>query len=169
MKQKKSQTSLMKKDQKYLNSEQNILKNFRIIFRALRAHAKSVEKGTGTNTTQLWMLWEISKAPGIKVTKLSEILSIHQTTCSNILDKIQQKDLIRRDRSGPDQRIVHLYLTEKGARLLADAPEPAQGLIVDALRRMPDEVLASLEESLNTLVGALHTIEKDAGLKPLDI
>ena len=158
VKQKKSQTSLMKKDQKYLNSEQNILKNFRIIFRALRAHAKSVEKGTGTNTTQLWMLWEISKAPGIKVTKLSEILSIHQTTCSNILDKIQQKDLIRRDRSGPD-------LVIEASR---EAME-AQGLIVDALRRMPDEVLASLEESLNTLVGALHTIEKDAGLKPLDI
>lgn len=147
----------------------NILKSLRIIFRTIRAHAKSVEKTTGINSTQLWMLWEIFKTPGLKVTKLADILSIHQTTCSNMLDKLQGKDLIRRDRNGPDQRVVHIYLTEQGSRILAHAPQPTQGVIFEALERMPDDVLVNLEDSLAKLVEALQTDAKEAALKPIDL
>jgi len=148
---------------------QNILKSLRIIFRSIQAHSRIVEKESGVSSAQLWMLWEIFNAPGMKVTELAAALSIHQSTCSNILDKLQQKGLIRRDRSGPDQRVVHLHLTEKGTKLLAQAPRPAQGAIADVLQRLPDEVLTNMDESLSDLVGALQVTEKDADLKPLDI
>jgi len=128
-----------------------------------------VEKESGVSSTQLWMLWEIYNAPGMKVTELAEVLSIHQSTCSNILDKLQQKNLIKRDRQGPDQRVVHLYLTEKGTGLLAHAPRPARGAIADVLQRLPDEVLAGIEGSLDNLVEALHVTEKDSDLKPLEL
>lgn len=167
--QNKSEGSLTKEEHKPVERSQNILKSLRIIFNAIRAHAKSVEKKTGINSTQLWMLWEIFNTPGLKVTKLAGILSIHQTTCSNMLDKLQQKDLIRRDRGGPDQRVVHIYLTEKGSRLLDHAPQPTQGVIFETLLRMPDDVVANVEDSLGKLVGALQLDKKDAALKPIDL
>ena len=167
--QNKSEGSHTKEEQESLERSLNILKSLRIIFNAIRAHAKSVEKTTGINSTQLWMLWEVLKTPGLKVTKLADILSIHQTTCSNMLDKLQGKDLIRRDRSGPDQRVVHIYLTEKGTLLLDHAPQPTQGIIFETLLRMPDEVLANLEDSLGRLVEVLQLDEKDGALKPIDL
>jgi len=148
---------------------QNILKSLRIIFRSIQAHSRLVEKESGVSSAQLWMLWEIFNAPGIKVTELAAALSIHQSTCSNILDKLQQKGLVKRDRSGPDQRVVHLHLTEEGTQILANAPRPAQGAIADVLHRLPDEVLNKMDTSLANLVGALHVTEKDADLKPLDL
>jgi DNA-binding MarR family transcriptional regulator len=77
--------------------------------------------------------------------------------------------MIRRERSGLDQRVVHLHLTEKGTGLLAKAPRPAQGAIADVLYRLPDEVLVNMDVSLADLVGALQVTEKDAALKPLDL
>lgn len=148
---------------------QNILKSLRLIFRAIQAHSRRVEKETGVSSAQLWMLWEIFKTPGLKVTELAEVLSIHQSTCSNILDKLQQKDLIAKDRSGSDQRVVRLYATDEGTRLLAEAPRPAQGAISEVLQRLPDEILRDLEVSLGRLVASLHIPEEDADLKPLDL
>ena len=149
--------------------EQNILKSFRIIFRSIQAHSRMVERKSGVNSTQLWMLWEIFNNPGMKVTTLADILSIHQSTCSNILDKLQQKDLLKRDRNGPDQRVVHLNLTERGIELMVNAPQPARGAVADALQHLPDELLASMENSLGKLVETLQVKVEDAALKPLDL
>ena len=168
---KKKKTKLEQHDpvKERSNRTHNILKSLRIVFRSIQAHSRQVEKESGVSSTQLWMMWEIFNIPGMKVTELADILSIHQSTCSNILDKLQQKELIKRERSGSDQRVVHLYLTEKGTKLLAKAPRPAQGTIADVLHKLPDEVLVNMETSLTHLIGALQVTEKDAALKPLDL
>lgn len=155
--------------QERLHKAQNVLKSLRIIFRSIQAHSRLVQKESGVSSTQLWMLWEIFNTPGMKVTELAGVLSIHQSTCSNILDKLQRKKLIKRDRSGPDQRVVKLYLTEKGTQLLAQAPRPAQGAIAVVLQKLPDEILTNMDESLSSLVGVLDVAEKDSDLKPLDL
>ena len=167
--QKKTKLSQQDTNQEQFDKAQNILKSLRIIFRSIQAHSRLVEKESGVSSAQLWMMWELSNTPGMKVTELASVLTIHQSTCSNILDKLQQKGLVRRERSGPDQRAVHLHLTEKGVKLLAEAPKPAQGTIAFVLQNLPYEVLTNMNESLAYLVGALHVTEKDAELKPLDL
>ena len=143
---------------------QNILRNFRIVFRSIQAHSKRVEQVSGLTAAQLWMLWEMFNLPGMRVSELATVLSVHQSTCSNMLDKLQKKKLIYRDRSGPDQRVVRLYLTDKGTQLLANAPRPAQGALADVLLRLPDNVLDHLGSSLDTVVAALKVLEEDASM-----
>ena len=148
---------------------QEILKDLRIIFRASQAHAKWVEKECGLSSAQLWMMWEVFNSPGIKVSELARILSIHPSTCSNMLDKLQKKDLIRRDRNNPDdQRVVELGLTDKGIKLLATAPRPAQGVLADVLMRLPDASLNHLEIGLRELRNILKTSDEKDALTPID-
>ncbi|MFH2122189.1 MAG: MarR family transcriptional regulator [Pseudomonadota bacterium] len=146
---------------------QTILKDFRIIFRSVQDHSRWVEKESGLSAAQLWMLWELSNEPGQTVSALAKVLSIHQSTCSNMLDKIQKKGLISRDRSLNDQRVVRLYLTEKGAILLAKAPRPAQGALSDVLCRLPDKVLCELESGLNQFIATLKIVDKQAAMLPI--
>ena len=147
---------------------QTILKDLRIIFRASQAHASWVEKSCGLSSAQLWMMWELFNAPGLRVTELARILSIHPSTCSNMLDKLQKKELISRDRSGKDQRSVHLNLTESGAQLLAKAPRPAQGVLADVLLRLPDESLSHLETGLKEFTHALRSYNEGDSMIPID-
>ena len=151
-----------------LRKSQNILRTLRTIMRSSLTYSDRVEKKTGISATQLWMLSEIAHSPGIKVKDLARILSIHQSTCSNILDKLQKKDLVKRDRTGQDQRVVSLYPTEKGTRLLVVAPRPIQGIIAEALLHLPDEVLTSIEDSLEKLIDSMKFIEEQAGQIPID-
>jgi DNA-binding MarR family transcriptional regulator len=147
---------------------QTVLKNLRIIFRSVQTYSRWVEKESGVSAAQLWMLWELYNEPGLTVSRLANVLSIHQSTCSNMLDKLQQKGLICRDRNSSDQRVVRLFLTESGAALLKKAPRPAQGALADVLLRLPDNALADLDSGLVQLVAALQVKDKEAGMIPID-
>ncbi|WP_455375485.1 MarR family winged helix-turn-helix transcriptional regulator [Kaarinaea lacus] len=145
----------------------NIVQDLRIVVRTIQAHSRWVEKQCGVSSVQLWAMWELFASPGQKVSDLSRLLSIHQSTASNMLDKMEEKKLIRRDRSGPDQRVVQLFLTKKGSDLLSVAPRPAQGAVQDALKRMSDEELNYLKNGLDALISHMTVSEEGAGLKPI--
>jgi DNA-binding MarR family transcriptional regulator len=145
----------------------NIVQDLRIVVRTIHAHSRWVEKQCGVSSVQLWAMWELFETPGQKVSELSRSLSIHQSTASNMLDKMEEKKLIRRDRSGPDQRVVRLFLTKKGSELLSVAPRPAQGAVQDALKRMSDHELEFLKKGLDALIGHMTVSEEGAGLKPI--
>lgn len=149
------------------SSEANITKHLRIVYRAVQSHSKEVEKACGLSSAQLWMLHEIFSAHGIKVSDLASVLSIHRSTCSNMLDKLENKDLIYRDRSKNDQRTVHLHVTEKGKALLNNAPSPPQGKLSNALTKLSTEQLIDLEESLQVFINALNYEDDKAGLIPI--
>ena len=147
---------------------QSITKQLRVVFRAVQAHSKTVEKSCGLSGAKLWMMWELFATPGIKVSELARTLTIHPSTCSNMLDQLEEKDLVRRDRSNKvDQRAVHLYLTETGTTLLAKAPRPAQGTMSEALERLSDEYLNHLELGLSQLLEAMQYKDEKTGLLPI--
>lgn len=145
----------------------SVLQNLRRVFRSIQAHSRWVEKQCGVSAAQLWAIWELSTQPGLRVSDLSTLMSIHQSTASNMLDKLEDKGLVRRERRGPDQRVVRLYLTEEGGRLLADAPRPAQGALTHALQQVSDEALQQLESGLGQLIRSMDADEIEYGLEPM--
>jgi len=136
--------------------EKTITKQLRIVLKALQTHSRSVEKVCGLSSAQLWMLYEVSRSKGMKVTELATKLTIHPSTSSNMLDKLEKKNLIYRDRSKSDQRSVHIYIAEQGKELLTLAPPPQQGLFKSALTKLSDEQVTDLETSLHVFIDALH-------------
>lgn len=149
------------------NRMHKITKQLRVIFRAVQAHSKTVERQCGLSSAKLWMLWELFANPGLKVSELARALTIHPSTCSNMLDQLEDKGLIRRDRSKSDQRAVHLYLTDEGTTLLAKAPRPAQGTLSEALERLGDDHLLHLEDGLTKLIESMQIKDDKAGLIPI--
>ena len=147
--------------------QQTIIKQLRILFRAVQAHSRSVETACGLSSAQLWMLYEVSLSHGIKVSELASILSIHRSTSSNMLDKLEKKNLIFRDRSKSDQRSVHIYITEQGKELLGQAPSPPQGQLSNTLAKLSSEQLTNLETSLQVFIDALNFEDGKASTIPI--
>lgn len=131
------------------------VQRFRIVVRAIQAHAQGVVRASGLSHAQLWLLWEVFGLPGMSVSELSVRLSIKPATASNLLDKVESKGLIRRERAGPDQRVVRLYVTPAGTDILSTAPRPAQGALLEALSRLDDDKLSQLNVGLEALMGLL--------------
>jgi DNA-binding MarR family transcriptional regulator len=145
----------------------SVTHSLRIIMRAVQDYSRHVESQCSLNSPQLWALWELFTTPGMKVSELAAALYIHQSTASNMLDKLEAKGLVERRRGGPDQRIVRLYLSEAGVALLATAPRPAQGALTAALQQLPDASLQCLSAGLHDLVAGLTFKDPKAALKPL--
>lgn len=143
------------------------VQRFRIVIRAIQNHSQHVLQQSGLSQAQLWLLWEVFGEPGLRVSELSQRLSIKAATASNLLDKVEARGLVRRERAGPDQRVVRIYCTPAGAELLSQAPRPAQGALVDALGRLDDDKLSQLNEGLSALLDLLHGQHADAALVPL--
>lgn len=144
-----------------------VLQTLRIVFRSVQAHSRWVEKQCGVSATQLWALWELFAEPGQNLAQLGTALSIHPSTASNLIDKLRKKGLVRKQRSGPDQRVVRLYVTAAGSELLAQAPRPAQGALIDALGRLSDQSLYQISAGLADLLAVMRIKDISAALQPL--
>jgi len=113
------------------------------------------------------MLHELQSAPGIGVSDLAHRLSIHQTTCSQLVEKLVSRGYVEKTRSEEDQRRVGLRITRSAAKVLKDAPGPAEGLLPQALMRLTDATLQSLTTQLGKLIDGVQLQDEQAADKPL--
>jgi DNA-binding MarR family transcriptional regulator len=150
------------------NAEREALRQFRVIFGAVRQHFQTVEKACGVSGAQIWALAALRDQPGMKVSELAQAMSIHASTASNLLDKIEKAGLVRRERNSTDQRVVRLYLTEAGEARLANAPQPLTGLLTHAINQLPDDTVQRLNQDLATLIQNMGEVDQRAAQKPLD-
>lgn len=144
-----------------------VLKKFRVIFGSVRMHFRQVEERCGVTGSQLWVLQEVLDHPGIGVSELAQRLSIHQSTCSQLVEKLVARDYLVKERSHEDQRRVGLVLTAPAQRVVKKAPGPAQGILPEALSELPENVLAELDAGLATLIAQLKLRDEKLGNKPL--
>ncbi len=144
-----------------------VLKKFRLIYGSVRQHFREVEQTCGISGSQVWILQEVARKNGIGVSELAGLLSIHQSTCSLLVEKLVARGLIIKERSTQDQRRVGLSLTETAGALLAKAPGPAQGVLPEALMRLPNEALLSLDESLAQVIDQLGIYDEKYANSPL--
>ena len=147
--------------------EREALGKFRVIFGAIRQHFREVEKVCGVSGSQIWVLATLAESPGLRVSELAEALSIHASTASNLLDKIEKSGLARRERGQADQRVVRLYLTEAGKAALGSAPQPFTGVLTHALNQLPPYILARLNQDLDTLINHMEVANSRDAHRPL--
>jgi len=134
-----------------------VLGLFRMIFKSSNKHSENIEKAVGITGTQLWALAELNDTPNITVNNLAKKMALHQSTISNLIDKMEKRNLIQRTRSTEDKRVVYLLLTTEGREILQKAPSPAKGILVDALAAMSDDDITNLHDNLHSLVDKLGT------------
>jgi MarR family transcriptional regulator, organic hydroperoxide resistance regulator len=144
-----------------------VLKKFRLIYGSVRQHFREVEHTCGVSGSQLWILQEVASTPGIGISELAERMSIHQSTCSQLVEKLVGRSLIIKERSAEDQRRVGLRLTAATKELLRSSPGPAEGVLPEALKALPEEVLIALDASLAEVVSQLRVRDERFADKPL--
>lgn len=144
-----------------------VLRQFRLIFGSVRQHFRDVEASCGISGSQVWLLRDIDANPGIGVSQLAKRLSIHQSTCSLLVEKLVAAGLVSKTRSARDQRRVGLEITPTGQQRLELSPNPAEGILPEALRQLPDVALRTLQVNLDQLICHLSTRNDSDASKPL--
>ncbi len=141
-----------------------VLRQFRQVFNAVKSHFQQVEKTVGMGGAQVWALSVVREQPGIGVGALAKAMSIHQSTASNLVRTLIDRDMVVAVKQGADRRAVQLNLLPAGAKVLKNAPGPFAGLLPDALKSLPPDTLARLRVDLAQLIVAIAADEAGASI-----
>jgi len=141
-----------------------VLRQFRMVFNAVRNHFQQVEKRVGIGGAQVWALHIIQHQPGVGVTDLARVMDIHQSTASNLVRTLLQRQLVRSEKSTTDRRSVQLHIEPLGQELLLSAPGPYEGVLPEALQQLSPDTLVRMHHDLNVLLRQLQVDEKAAGI-----
>jgi DNA-binding MarR family transcriptional regulator len=141
-----------------------VLRQFRQVFNAVKTHFQQVEKKTGVGGAQLWALSIIRSSPGIGVNALAQAMDVHQSTASNLVKTLIEREFIVTSKSEHDRRSVELTVLPAGTRLLRKAPGPFTGVLPEALAHLDPATLARLEKDLSGLLAQLNPDERAANI-----
>ena len=145
----------------------SVLRQFRQVFNAVKSHFQQVEKTVGMGGAQVWALSVVREHPGIGVGALARAMSIHQSTASNLVRTLIDREMVVAVKQGTDRRAVQLNLLPAGAKVLKNSPGPFAGLLPDALKSLPPETLERLHGDLEQLIVAVASDEIVSAPMPL--
>lgn len=145
-----------------LAPETRVLRQFRIVFNAVKTHFRQVEKQAGMGGAQVWALSVIQDQPGIGLNDLAHAMDVHQSTASNLVKTLLERQLISTAKGSQDRRAICLFLTPEGSAALGNAPAPFAGVLPIALSSLDAPTLERLEQDLHQLIIALHADEASA-------
>lgn len=137
---------------KPISTSDQVLIALRQIIRSIDLHSKRLVKQFGLTGPQLIILQEVSRAVQITASELALASSLSQATVTGILDRLEKRNLIARERSQSDRRRVHVTITTGGENLLASAPSPMQESFIEQFTCLQDWEQHMILSSLKRVV-----------------
>ncbi len=128
------------------------MQSLRRIVKALQDYSHEVSGRFGVTGPQLWALKTISREGSLPLGELSKKMYLDPSTISGVIDRLESKGYVARDRSQEDRRVVNVRLTPEGESLVKKAPNPAQGKMIHGLRRLSEDELSAIYHSVEKLV-----------------
>ena len=122
----------------------------RRITRAIDLHSKKLQRETGLTTSQLLLLEAVVKLDTSTPSNIAREVQLSQATVTNLVDRMERNELVLRQKSTADKRVVEVQLTEKGRQMVKRAPEPLQAGFLREYRKLQrweqHQLIASMQK-----------------------
>lgn len=136
--------------------ELRVLQSLRRIIRAVEIHSKKLVHSHKITGPQLGCLAAINENGPMTTTKLAKSVYLSPSTIVGIVDRLEEKNLVIRQRGSKDRRQVQVHLTEAGEQLLERAPSALQDTLADALKSLPELEQVSITLALEKIVDLME-------------
>ncbi len=139
-----------------------ILQAIRRIIHAVDTYSHRMAVRHGITSPQLICLLKILEAGELSLKALAREVYLSPSTIVGIVDRLETKGLVRRERSAKDRRLVQIKATEAGERLGKDAPSPLQDALARAMNELPAEEKAALASAFEHVVDLMENSDREA-------
>lgn len=96
----------------------------------------------------------------LTIGELSKRLYLAYSTTTDIIDKLEQKELVLRIQSEEDKRVFHVKLLEKGTSLIDEVVYARQSYTEDLLSVMKEEDKIKFNEALEIMLKRMRSEDK---------
>jgi len=130
---------------------QDVLVALRRVIRATDLQSKQLVKTASLTAPQLMIMQTLRDKGAVPIGELADEVSLSQATVTSIVDRLEKKEYVGRERSKQDKRKVLAFITDAGLDKLKTAPtllqesfirqfkylqEWEQTMIISALQRV---------------------------------
>jgi len=129
-----------------------IMQSLRRIFKSIQDYSQEVSNKFGITGPQLRVLKIISGNENLSLGELSKRIYLHPSSITGLVDRLEKKGYVLRDRGQEDRRVIKVQLTSEGKKLVGKAPNPIQGKMIYGLRKLRKGKLNLLCNSIQELV-----------------
>ncbi len=136
---------------------EELLVSMRRVIRAIDMYSKKLSKESGLTSPQLIVLQEIGMTPGIMVKQIADNINLSSATVTSILDRLESRELVVRERSSQDKRKVGVFLTDTGRDTLESSPKPLQAHFIqrfEALEQWEQTQLVATMQRIASMMDA---------------
>lgn len=133
----------------------------RQILRATELNSRLLAKESGLSTSQLIVLQTVVRESKVTPGSVAQAVSLSQATVTALVDKLEQRGLVQRQRDTEDRRRVWIEPTDGGRATAGAAPDLLQDRFQTRFKRLKD-----WEQSM--VVTALERITEMLGAEEID-
>ena len=127
----------------------------RKIIQVFDINSRKLVKRVGLTGPQLVILQEVALLGEVTVGKIAQAVSLSQATVTGILERLENRGLLVRQRSEFDRRRVLVRITAKGEKVLEKAPPLMQETFVERFYSLQEWEQNMILGSLQRLVSIM--------------
>jgi DNA-binding MarR family transcriptional regulator len=108
----------------------------------------------GLNITEWYVLRALYDEDGLSASRLALLVCRHPSSITALLDRMEERNLLRREIDAQDHRSVQIFLTEQGRTL-----QPRVEAAADRLNRLlADQVTPEQMQTFQYVLGVLRNV-----------
>jgi DNA-binding MarR family transcriptional regulator len=118
-------------------------------------------KSSGITLTQLSVLRQLRAGPG-PAGQLGRTIGLSPASTTHLLDRLEERGLVSRQRCTDDRRTVKVHLTEEGQRVLGESRLLLGSHLHRAVEAMTPDERRGLAAALDKLIDHAHRLAGEA-------
>jgi len=132
--------------------KESILRSLRRITRAIDLHSRHLAHTFGLTGPQLVCLRTVGARGKMTPSELAKEVSLSQATITGIIDRLAARQLVARERSTNDRRLVTVVISQAGRALIDQAPSPLQERFAERLSALSLTEQENIKDTLAQIV-----------------
>lgn len=144
------------------NITEEILIALRRVIRAIDQHSRNLIQTHGLTGPQALMLTEIVRSAGITGSELAKRVSLSQPTVTDVINRLENRELLVRSRDPQDKRKIILRATTQGEALVKQSVPLLQERFETRLNKLKDWEQLQLLSSLQRIAEMMNAEDIDA-------
>ncbi len=128
-----------------------IVTGLRWLVRALAKDNREASKQFGLTASQSAVLRALRASGPLSSRQLARNLHVTPGNITGIVDRLESKSLITRERNPRDRRVVFLALTSAGQALAAQLPDPVETKLIAGLGDLSPEEAHAVDEAMGRI------------------
>jgi DNA-binding MarR family transcriptional regulator len=139
------------------DSASAIIADFRATMSQIKCASSERLLRLGVSMAQLHIMYTLQRAGEMTMSHLADVLNVSLSNATGLIDRLEERGFIERDRVPTDRRIVLVRVTPSGEAMLGEVDALSDDLLRSVLARLSPSQLRGLGQAMSALREAVDS------------